>query len=116
MSEELGYIGYFQLDNLIRSRVPFLLLNLGTDIRSWYSSVSGLHLENHSVLCQNWADVEREINERSLPLHYAFVALSEDGLQAEKLAREMQDKGFANVYVIQGGLQKMLREKKESPS
>lgn len=136
----LQKIGFFQFENLIHNRIPFLLIHFGQDLRS-------LFMPHHLTLSQaqlldgrtflsspSWAkknllgqlflpaDLAKlfsDIQSKEIPLHSAVVILSEDEKEAEFLLKEFLKKGFGNSFLVQGGMKAMsaeaAKEKENSP-
>ncbi len=103
-------IGYYQFNNLVENRVPFLFLNFSEDISQWYTSIYKLHIETYQVLL-NEDQLMKELTERQIPLEFALLLLCPNGELSERLARQLEIKGYSNVYIIQGGLEKMKLDK-----
>lgn len=108
----LNKIGFFQLDNLINNRVPFIFYNLGPSILDWYTSVSRLHLENYQILL-SVAEVTVDLKSRNVPKDFAVILLCEDGIQSADLLKELEKLSYTNVYVIDGGYQQMVTERSQ---
>ncbi len=107
---ELNLIGAFQFDNLILNRIPFLLLNFGTDLSKIYSGVFDLHLQNH-VLQTNSENFLNDIKTKNLPPHFAIVVICENGKVSSQAAKQLEQNGFSNVYCVRGGRKELLTEK-----
>jgi hypothetical protein len=107
---ELNQIGFFQLDNLIQSRVQFVLVNLGVDIKPWYKLMAAMHLQNVSVEC-TVENALSEVQAKKLPPHFAVVLLDRDGTVAVKLAAEFEKAGFINTYFVRGGFEGLVSER-----
>ncbi len=109
----LNKIGFFQLDNLIQGRVPFLFVNLGPEIISWYSSLAKQHLEK----CL-FATVEDKVipnlTAQTIADHTAIVLLCPDGSRSPKIAIDLEKRGYTNVYVIDGGYQQLMTERSQA--
>jgi rhodanese-related sulfurtransferase len=106
----LNKIGFYQLNSLIENRVPFAFFNLATDLQPWYSSIQKLHVEAWQVLL-NEDQIQNELDSRKLPKDFAIVLLCADGKQSERIALDLQAKGYTNVYLIDGGYQQMVTDK-----
>lgn len=106
----LNKIGFYQLNNLIENRVPFTFLNLTTDISSWYTSIQKLHVESWQVLLTE-DQIQNELVSRHIPKDFAILLLCSDGKQSERIAKDLQIKGYTNVYLIDGGYQQMVTDK-----
>lgn len=107
---DYSQLSFFQFDNLVQNRIPFLLVNLGADLGSWYQSVWAMHIENNTLktTAQN-AIVD--IKAKNLPPHYAIVVVDEDGVQAGEIQKVLEGMGFINSYSLRGGLRGMAQEK-----
>lgn len=51
--------------------------------------------------------------EKKLPKDYAIVLLCLDGSISLKLAQELENLAYTNVYVIDGGYQQMVTERSQ---
>jgi MFS family permease len=109
---DIAQIGFFQLDNLIRGRVPFVLLNFGANINEWYNSVEQLHLNNCTISCSEDNFLEL-IRSKNLPPQFAIVVLDQDGNKAQKITTTLESEGFKNTHYVRGGLLGLEKEKKE---
>lgn len=103
-------MGFYQLDNLISNRVPFLFFNMSESILGWYSSVSKMHLENYQILTSE-TEIIAILEEKKAPKDYAIVLLCPDGRISLKVNTELEKRGYTNVYVIDGGYQQMVTER-----
>ena len=108
----LNKIGYFQLDNLITNRVPFMFYNMGPSISNWYQSVSRMHVENHEQKLDAEA-IEGDLMRKKVPLDYAIILLCPDGQISHKLAQKLVQAAYTNVYVVDGGHQQMMTEREQ---
>lgn len=107
----LNKIGFYQLDNLINNRVPFLFLNLsGNSLVDWYTVLSRLHVQTFEVMLAE-ADIQAELDNRKVPTDHAIVLLCPDGTLSMKIYGELSAKHYTNVYVIDGGYQQLMTEK-----
>ena len=111
--EDFSTLNFFQFDNLVKNRVPFLLVNLGVNLEGWYKSVYAMHLEAVTVHCET-QDALKEIESRNLPPHYAIVILCQDGKKSAELVTQLETKNFTNAFSIRGGFLQMEKERSES--
>lgn len=109
---DIAQIGFFQLDNLIRGRVPFVLLNLGADLSGWYNSVEAMHLNNCTLACTEENYIE-QLQTKNLPMHFAVVVLDQDGSKSKRIANSLEAAGFMNAHYVRGGLKGLEKEKSE---
>lgn len=103
-------IGYYQLNNLIENRVPFMFFNFGTDITPWYSSIQKMHVEAWQVMTTE-SQLQQELDDRKIPKDFALLLLCPDGKQSERIANSLEKKGYTNVYLIDGGYQQMVTDR-----
>lgn len=108
----INKLGFFQLDNLINNRVPFLFYNMSESIASWYTSVSKLHVQNYEKLIPH-SEVKAHIEEQKTPKDYAIVLLCKDGKQSLELYTQLAALAYTNVYVINGGYQQIVTEREQ---
>ncbi len=108
---ELNQIGYFQFDNLIQSRVPFLLVNLGADFTDWYKGPWAMHLESANMEC-SITDAVELVQAKGLPSHFALVVIDVEGKQAADIALALEKVGFSNVYFVKNGALGLLAERR----
>ncbi|PWU22271.1 MAG: rhodanese-like domain-containing protein [Bdellovibrio sp.] len=101
-------IGFFQFDNLIRQRVPFVLLSWECDLSDWYAGLEAEHLRR---VCRDGRQVDQLLPELRRDLISPVVLLCRDGIYSSKLAAEMGGQGFTNVFFVLGGLDQMLKER-----
>lgn len=103
-------IGYYQLNNLIENRVPFLFFNLGPDVGPWYKSMQKLHVEAWQVMLDE-NQIQHELDSRKIPKDFAVLLLCPDGKQSVRIAQDLEKKGYTNVYLIDGGYQQMVTDR-----
>ena len=108
----LNKLGFFQLDNLINNRVPFLFYNMSESIAPWYTSVSKLHVQNYEKLMPP-SEIKTHIEQQKTPKDYAIVLLCKDGKQSLELYQQLVDSAYTNVYVINGGYQQIVTEREQ---
>lgn len=99
-------IGFFQFDNLVRNRVPFLLLKTAVDVESLFGVMEKMHLRNFSVVLDKM-DVQQAqaaMAERHADQESPVVVLCEDGVNSMELAKGLCAQGFRNVYYVLDGV------------
>lgn len=92
-------IDFFQFDNLVKNKVPFLFLNSAESLTSRYDSLYQTHLQNYEVLCQPEAYTQ-EIEQKKLPKEFPIVMRCSDDHVSIKAATDLSEKGFINVYIL----------------
>lgn len=110
-------IGFFQFDNLVKGRVPFLFVNLNIDTKALYPHIYKMHLErmllnipDRNIEVMEPAEIVSIIQDQKLPAHQAIVILCDNGERSEQIARALEAANYVNVFVIAGGWQKLLTE------
>lgn len=107
----LNKITFYQLDNLINNRVPFLFFNTsGNSLSTWYTSLNKMHVDNYEILTSS-DQILTELESRKAPPDYAIVLLCQTGEQSLKTYTELAKKAYTNVYVVDGGYQQMMTDK-----
>lgn len=106
-------IGEFQFENLVRNRIPFVLLNLGTDLGGMYPSFLQDHL-NTQMLTTTPETAAADLAKRTPAKDTAVVVICEDGARSLPLAEELVKAGYLNVYCVAGG-RKSLRTEARTP-
>ncbi len=106
----LNNIGFFQLDNLIKSRIPFFFINMGPSLVSWYTSIYKMHVETYEILAQP-EEALAAIQEKKIPKDFAIVIACEDGQKSQSLYHELGEEGYTNVYLVNGGHQQLMTER-----
>ncbi|OFZ31677.1 MAG: hypothetical protein A2622_03620 [Bdellovibrionales bacterium RIFCSPHIGHO2_01_FULL_40_29] len=109
----LNKIGFYQFDNLIQNRVPFLFINLAVDISPWYSSLGKMHLEK-SLFATEQAELLPKLQSQQVTQHAAIVLLCNDGSVSMQIFAELAENGYTNVYVIDGGYQQLMTERSQA--
>jgi rhodanese-related sulfurtransferase len=106
-------IGYFQFDNLVKGRVPFLFVNLGVDTSALYPHVYKMHLERMQMPITE-GDVFTQILERNPAKSDAIIVLCEDGQKSAPIAEALEKAEFVNVFLVEGGWKKLLADRAQS--
>lgn len=106
----LNKISFFQFDNLICNRIPFLLVNLGVDLSNLYSSIQKTHLETYQISTV-LEKAESDLLMKQISKDFAIVLICQDGRKSEDLFKKLEKNGYTNVYVVNGGYQQMMTER-----
>lgn len=109
----MNKIGYFQLENLIHNRVPFILLNLGPSLVPLYISIYKMHVENHEILTDE-NQALKILEEMKIPLDAALVVLCENGEKSSRVVMQLEKKAYSNVFLMDGGYQQMMTERSKA--
>lgn len=100
----LNEINYFQFENLIKNRVPFVLVALGVDLDSFYKDFHQRHLAQVLWSCSP-EEFLREAPKKFSDLGTAFVFICTNGELSKKLCNQSASLGYLNTYFCGGGLQ-----------
>lgn len=104
----LNEIGFFQLDNLIKNRVPFLLANFSENISSKYTSIYHQHIKNYEFSFKNEDEFLLFLKEKNHAKDSAIVLLCFDGKLSNKLCSDLIKLSYTNIYYIKDGYQQLL--------
>lgn len=93
----------YQLQNLIENTNTFLLINL-TDPHQSHE-----FLKPHEKKLKE-KEILSFLKERDLDPSHPVVLFCEKGRVSKKVSGKLSEKGFKNVYVLEGGLEKFKLE------
>lgn len=99
---------YFQLDNLIRNRIPFCFFNYGTPLKSHYQLLEKVHLNTWLIDVAQHNEIEQQLFERQIPQHSGIIILCMDGIQSRQSQEKLMQKGYSNVYIVSGGYHRLV--------
>lgn len=116
-------IQYFQFSNLLKNRIPFVLLNLETEVAELFAIQEKIHLRNlsHSIEIKDknsetlFKDILELLKELKLPSYHPVILICQDGTLSEKLGLNLVEKveaplKFENIYVVKNGIQGLRQE------
>lgn len=104
-------IGYFQLDNLLQSRVPCLLVIYdNVDLTPWYNIMIKYHLEAISLNLESHQGLE-VIQSKNLTPDHSIIVIDKNGTRAETLVLDLEKSGFTNAFFVEGGFDKINEER-----
>lgn len=99
----LNEITFFQFDNLIRNRIPFLILNLGVDLKNFYSlPLYQGHLESQT-LSTSLETVIADLKNRKALADDALLVLCADGRVSGQVVDQLEANGYTNVFFAKNG-------------
>lgn len=107
---QLNQISFFQFDNLVQNRVPFLLLNMGPKLADLYTSIYKTHLETYEVLT-SFNEALSHLSKQNIQKDHAILLVCENGQNSQQVLETLEKNGYTNVYVINGGYQQMMTER-----
>ncbi len=109
MSSLMG-LGFFQFDNLLKNRVPFVLLSYGVDFVGFDQGIFQKHLEKNLVLIEpketfSYIETQKFVKEQSM------VLVCTSGEVSQKFAKKLEASGYKNVFFVTGGYKTLIEEK-----
>ena len=109
-------IAFFQFDNLIRNRVPLMLILLDNiDLTPWYNSIVKMHLEviTHRLKANQ---VLSYVKEQKADLQFGILVLDTDGKHSPAVVESLEQAGYLNAFYVSGGFNQLLTEKGQNPN
>lgn len=103
-------ISYYQFNNLLKNRVPFVLISYEVDFKNFDIGIFQAHLEKHLVRSTP-NETLSYLKSQNLPLEQSIVLACPEGKTSEKMAQKLEKAGYKNVYFLSGGYEKILDEK-----
>jgi rhodanese-related sulfurtransferase len=85
---------------------------MGPSFAGLYNSVFKMHVETYEILTnanQALADLEA----KKIPKDFAVIVACDNGQKSNALFLELENKGYTNVYVVDGGYQQMMTERSQ---
>ncbi len=113
MSYDLTKIEYFQFNNLVLNRIPFLLLHDGLAFSELFGPVEKMHLDRWGQqidFSSSVAAMEEAITERSVPKTMPIVLLSKGSESLEDWILRLEKAGYPNVCWVAGGWNSLKEE------
>lgn len=118
MSYDLTAISFFQFDNLVQNRIPFVFLHDGVDASALYAlSTDRHHLEKWAFtvdFTQAPVDVKALIAEKGLPISVPVVLASKSGASLQAWAHEVERQGFMNVHAVDRSWDELMTEARQT--
>lgn len=96
---DLLAIGVFQFENLVRNRIPFLLLNQGVPLEGKFAAHLQQQMESQMKAVAPDEDFANHIP-AEYPKHGAIIAVSHDPAKAKAGAELLFKRGYENVYYL----------------
>ncbi len=104
MSLNLNEIGDFQFENLIKNRIPFVLINLTPSLPVLFAqSFYQKHVESIEIRTQE-SEVLEKLKEKNHPSHEAILIICENGERSQSQVTQLESNGYLNVFFIAGGM------------
>lgn len=98
-------IGLFQLENLLSIRNQFVFLDVRLKKEDWPAKLKNvLQPAVHVDQSRNY------LLQQKIPPATPIMLIDEDGRRADSVARELEDAGYKQIYVVADGLAGLLSE------
>lgn len=95
-------IGAFQFENLVRNRIPFVLLNLGADLKGLFPSFLQTQMESQ-MTATTPENALQDLSGKHPAKDTAIIVICENGERSLSLAEKLVSQGYHNVYCLGGG-------------
>ncbi len=105
-------LGFFQFDNLLKNRVPFVLISYGVDFKNFTTGIFQNHLERHIVNLDPKETISY-FEKQNFSKEQSLVLVCPSGDVSRKMAIKLEKSGYKNVYFITGGHASLLSEKNQ---
>lgn len=113
MSHMVGQIGYFQLSNLVRNKVPFSLLALDFDPAFEEASVQVkadlqklVNLASRTTV----GALKGHLQEKGVRPEHPIVLVCQQGADSAEASEQLIAAGFLNVFYVRGGWAALLKD------
>lgn len=111
---DFSQLSYFQFENLVKNRIPFLLFVLeNLSFENFYTGLYHRHLQEQIVPIQK-DQIKDYLQEKKIDLHHSILIVCSNGKVSSNLAHELEKKGFLNCYSIQGGFQQLVKDHEQA--
>jgi rhodanese-related sulfurtransferase len=108
MIHNIGEIGFFQLINLVRNKVPFTLFALDLEFPS--DLAGNLNLIARNALMIPSTQVFAKVAEMKLVTTHPIVLLCHGGTSSAQISAKMAEMGFLNIFCVKGGWESLVLE------
>jgi rhodanese-related sulfurtransferase len=110
----MNSIGFFQFDNLVQGRVPFVLFSFGIKVSDDYQYLEKKHLEGVTHILSS-SSTPHEVLQKALELNlnkeHPIVALCQDGQISALAVTALEAANFKNCYFLNGGYIDLQKQK-----
>jgi rhodanese-related sulfurtransferase len=106
-------IGFFQLDNLIRNRVPFILLSEELPYDEIFLGPALLQAQSLILKFAASDDEDQllqKLEQHPLSKSVPIVVVGREPHAVNKRAESLSEKGFLNIYYAEGGFDALKKQ------
>lgn len=116
-------IGWYQVANLVRSRIPFLIFQINSagngdgeknfDLKKLFSVVDGVSLRNWltdlsaSDVDQSIKDILQVMQERGAGKEFPLLIICSDGVLSAQIVDRLAEQEIGNAYSAFGGFKQL---------
>ncbi len=104
----MSQIGFFQLSNLVRNKVPFALFALDLSEPTYLEEPMSLLMQGARYF-ESYHFLD-ELKKMELKLEHPIVLLCQDGKTSEAMVEALTKLGFINVYCVKDGWKNLLKD------
>lgn len=116
----LTEIHFFQFDNLVQNRIPFVLLHENVEFSALYPrSLERDHLERWSFkvnFSETPTSLSSRLAEKGLPAQLPIVMVAQSHQDLSLWIRNLEEQGFINLFYVAGGWANLIYESKQELS
>lgn len=112
----LGFtkLGYFQFANLLENRVPFDLYSWGESFEGWFKGMAAAHLKEVLKVLPSESgvkDLPAQFKNLTRSKDFPIVLVSQGESLSLKASEFLIKQGFTNVFVVDGGLEGLIKDR-----
>jgi rhodanese-related sulfurtransferase len=111
-------IGWFQVQNLIKAKIPFLIVQIDCDLQKLFTVIDNIHIRNWSINLSTETttdliqEVKIQMQARSANTDFPVLVVCNDGNASKKMTTQLgSELGFLNAYTVPGGFSKLLADR-----
>jgi len=115
MTDAIG-IGFFQMDNLVRNRIPFCLFTIDVEFDALYKGQELEHIKRYEH-CLNHAsstEVHHILETKKYRKIDPVLVVCQNGIQSRDLANQLGVLGYLNCYFVEGGFDQLRQSSREA--
>lgn len=113
----ISTLGYFQLENLMENRVPFILLSWGQSFEGWFTGTGKMHLGAVLKVIPETSKAKEAlalILDLKLSQENPVVVVGPNQKISEETSTLLEKQGFKNVFLVSGGFPGLEKDRHQS--
>ena len=115
---EVNAIGWYQVHNLIRGRIPFLVFQIGCDLKPFFGPMEIVHLRTWAVDLPSETTTEQalsliqsELKERDLPKEAPMLVICPKGDKSRSICESLFSQDYQNAVFVSGGFEQLAKDR-----